>query len=129
MNNNKNEKPQPQGQTKKHILTQIIVCCTTVAAIIILVLVTPATPAEITKHHIDHYGTVPAAVLGITFPNHHELVQFIVKVAESIAKEHIDPSLYYTVPVAVLFPDFANNHLLVPFPVILAVSIAKHIIT
>ncbi len=99
MDNDRNAKPQPQGQTKKRVLTQIIGGCTAVAAIIALayVLTTPPTPAEAAEQYIeDHYDAVAEAVLHTAFPDNPLKAEIIAEVAESIAEQVIPYNCYAT---------------------------------
>ena len=99
MNNNSNEKPQPQRQTKKLVLTQIIGACAAIAAIFTLayMLTAPPTPAEAAEQYLeDHYDTVAEAVLHTAFPDNPLKAEFIAEVAESIAEQVIPYNCHLT---------------------------------
>ena len=128
MNNHKNKKPQPQGQTKKHMPTQIIVFYIILATIITLVLTTPATLTYAAREYIHHYNTVAKAVPNLTFHIDFPITEIITMGAASTVKQHINPDLYHIVTETVPDLILPNKRLLSPFPVTLAISIATQLI-
>ena len=92
MEDDKNQKCESRGQTKRRVLTWVVWGCTVVATVVVLafVLTIPPTPAEAAEQYIeDHYDAVAEAVVHAAFPENPLKAEIIAEVAESIAEQVI----------------------------------------